>query len=411
MSLFLSVRGPKSRRHARLTPVFPGASEQGYLAKESSSHQKSKIEMGCVQPLVRSREIPMSSTSEKSSTSPSLLSAQTLVIAGIVWAVMALLFFLLFSVPLSQEEGLPLWYSIGTYVFECGAYLGAALVCFRNWRSPHMASGRNVWLGIGLGMLFYFIAGVLFGIWELYFGVNPDVSPADAFYLGSYVVLIGGMVLAVTSKRLNLEIWQWGLLAGIAAFGIAVAIWVAAPDSWRAQLGMGPAAPQEVVTGSAPAASAKGKAPALDTSSSKAKGVAAAAAKSAPEQEEEAEATKAPAWVMALDKQLSPYAYAINLFYIVGDVFLLIIATALLLAFWGGRFSQSWRMIAAATFSLYIADMYFKWRDTQAEGSYQSGSLLEVFFVFSAILFGIGAILEHDISTRSRQSRRTRRTA
>ncbi|MCZ0900072.1 hypothetical protein ON021_09220, partial [Microcoleus sp. HI-ES] len=128
--------------------------------------------------------------------------------------------------------------------------------------------------------------------------------------------------------------------------------------------------------------------------------------------EEEAEAEiKAPGWVMALDKQLAPHKNAINLFYIVGDVFLLIIATALLLAFWGGRFSQSWRMIAAATFSLYIADMYFKWRDTQAEGSYQSGSLLEVFFVFSAILFGIGAILEHDISTRSRQSRRSRRAA
>lgn len=367
--------------------------------------------MGCVQPLVRYREIPMSSTSEKSSTSTSLLSAQTLVIVGIVWAVMALLFFLLFSVPLSQEDGLPPWYSIGTYVFECGAYLGASLVCLRNWKSPHMASGRNVWLGIGLGMLFYFIAGVLFGIWELYFELDPDVSPADAFYLGSYVVLIGGMVLAVTSKRLNLEFWQWGLLAAIAAFGIAVAIWVAAPDSWRQQLGMAPAAPQEVVTGSAPdSTAAKGKAPALDNSAqSKAKGTAAAAAKSA--SEESAEATKAPEWVMALDKQLSPYAYAINLFYIVGDVFLLIIATALLLAFWGGRFSQSWRMIAAATFSLYIADMYFKWRDTQAEGSYQSGSLLEVFFVFSGILFGIGAVLEHDISTRSRQSRRTRRSA
>jgi hypothetical protein len=367
--------------------------------------------MGWVQPLVRYREIPMSSTSEKSSTSTSLLSAQTLVIVGIVWAVMALLFFLLFSVPLSQDDGLPPWYSIGTYIFECGAYLGAALVCLRNWKSPHMASGRNVWLGIGLGMLFYFIAGVLFGIWELYFELDPYVSPADAFYLGSYVVLIGGMVVAVTSKRLNLEIWQWGLLAGIAAFGIAVAIWVAAPDSWRAQLGMAPAATQEVVTGEAPAKGGKGKAPAVDNSSqSKAKGAAATAAPPAPE-EESAEATHTPAWVMALDKQLSPYAYAINLFYIVGDVFLLIIATALLLAFWGGRFSQSWRMIAAATFSLYIADMYFKWRDTQAEGSYQSGSLLEVFFVFSGILFGIGAVLEHDISTRSRQSRRTRRTA
>ncbi|MEG4395848.1 hypothetical protein [Microcoleus sp. BROC3] len=355
----------------------------------------------------------MSSTSEKSSTSPSLLSAQTLVIAGIVWAVMALLFFLLFSVPLSAEEGLPLWYSIGTYVFECGAFFGAALVCFRNWQSPHMVSGRNVWLGIGLGMLFYFIANLLFGIWELYFGLDPDVSPADAFYLGSYVVLIWGMVLAVTSKRLNLEIGQWGLLAGIAAFGIVVAIWVAAPDSWRTQLGMAPAATQEVVTESEPATSAKGRAPALENSSkSQAQGAAATYDGSAPEEEGESESEiKAPAWVMALDKQLSPHKNAINLFYIVGDVFLLIIATALLLAFWGGRFSQSWRMIAAATFSLYIADMYFKWRDTQAEGSYQSGSLLEIFFVFSGILFGIGAILEHDISTRSRQSRRTRRAA
>jgi len=330
---------------------------------------------------------------------------------GIVWAVMALLFFLLFSVPLSQEEGLPLWYSIGTYVFECGAYLGASLVCFRNWRSPQMTSGRNVWLGIGLGMLFYFIAGVLFGIWELYFGMNPDVSPADAFYLGSYVVLIGGMVVAVTSKRLNLEIWQWGLLSGIAAFGIAVAVWVAAPDFWRGQLGLAPASTQEVVTKTAPDSDkAIAKAPGLkDKPNSKAKGLTSAAA-SAPE-EAKAEESKAPEWVLALDEVLSPYKFAINLFYIVGDVFLLIIATALLLAFWGGRFSQSWRMIAAATFSLYIADMYFKWRDTQAEGTYQSGSLLEVFFVFSAILFGIGAVLEHDISTRSRQSRRSRRAA
>jgi hypothetical protein len=352
----------------------------------------------------------MSSTSEKSSTSQSLLSAQTLVIVGIVWAVMALLFFLLFSVPLSQEEGLPLWYSIGTYVFECGAYLGAALVCFRNWQSPHMVSGRNVWLGIGLGMLFYFIAGVLFGIWELSFGMDPDVSPADAFYLGSYVVLIGGMVIAVTSKRLNLEIWQWTLLAGIAAFGIAVAIWVAAPDSWRLQVGLTPLSNQKTVTEAASITKPAATAPTLDDSSkSKAKAGIAPAAK--PEPAEEAEETNAPEWALTLDKQLSPYKSAINLFYIVGDVFLLIIATALLLAFWGGRFSQSWRMIAAATFSLYIADMYFKWRDTQAEGSYQSGSLLEVFFVFSAILFGIGAILEHDISNRSRQSRRTRRTA
>lgn len=347
----------------------------------------------------------MSSTSDKSSTSPSWLSAQTLVILGIVWAVMALLFFLLFSVPLSQEEGLPPWYRLGTYIFELGAYLGASLVCFRNWKSPHMASGRNVWLGIGLGMLFYFIAGVIFGIWELYFQLDPDVSPADAFYIGSYIVLIWGMLLAVTSKRLNLETWQWVMLAGIAAMGIAIAVWVAAPDALKTQLGFGSAPAQQVII-EAPAANGA-KAPALKAS--KGKGSQPASSKAPQTETEEIESSSAPAWVKALDEQLSPYAYYVNLFYIVGDVFLLIIATALLLAFWGGRFSQSWRMIAAATFSLYIADMYFKWRDTQAEGSYQSGSLLEVFFVFSAILFGIGAILEFDISNRTRQSRRGRR--
>lgn len=338
------------------------------------------------------------------------MSAQTVVILGIIWAVLALLFFLLFSVPLSTEEGLPIWYSLGTYVFELVAYLGAALICFRNWRSPQMVSGRNVWLGIGLGMLFYFIAGLLFGIWELYFELDPDVSPADAFYLGSYVVLIWGMVVAVTSKRLNLEPAQWALLAGIAAIGIAIAVWLVAPDSWRAQLGLGPAStPQQVVTQASPAAGSAAKAPTVKTPSKPVIGTSAQPA--AEEEEEEPVSDKAPAWVLALDKQLTPFGYYVNLFYIVGDVFLLIIATALLLAFWGGRFSQSWRMIAAATFSLYIADMYFKWRDTQAEGSYQSGSLLEVFFVFSAILFGIGAVLEYDISTRSRQSRRSRRGA
>jgi hypothetical protein len=92
----------------------------------------------------------------------------------------------------------------------------------------------------------------------------------------------------------------------------------------------------------------------------------------------------------------------------VGDVLLLIIASTLLLAFWGGRFSQSWRMIAAATFSLYIADMWFKYAGANIP-DYQSGQLLEVFFVFSGVLFGIGAILEHDLSTRSRRTPGRRR--
>ncbi len=349
--------------------------------------------------LVMPPKSPMTTSSEKSSSPPAFLSAQTVVIAGIVWAVLALLFFLLFSVPQSANEELPLWYRLGTYIFELVAYLGASTICFRNWQSPQMVSGRNVWLGLGLGMLFYFIGGVLFGIWELYFKLDPDVSPADLFYISSYVVLIWGMVLAVTSKRLNLEPIQWALLAGIAALGITIAVWIAAPTEWRVNLGLARPSTEQVAPGKKAAKAAAKTAPAMKESSS------------APqEEEEEEEKSNAPSWVLTLNDKLEPYAKGVNLFYIVGDVFLLIIATALLLAFWGGRFSQSWRMIAAATFSLYIADMYFKWRDSQAGAmAYQSGNLPEVFFVFSAILFGIGAVLEFDISTRSRQSRRSRR--
>ncbi|WP_413164604.1 hypothetical protein ACL6C3_01410 [Capilliphycus salinus ALCB114379] len=338
----------------------------------------------------------MSSTSqEKSLSLSSVFSAQNLVIFGMIWAVLALLFFLLFSVT-PQGEELPLWYSIGTYVFELGAFLGAALVCYRNWQSPQMVSGRNVWLGFGLGCFFYFIAGVLFGIWELVWHLDPDVSLADLPYILSYLFLGWGMVLAVTSKRLNLEIWQWAAILGVAVAGTALAIWVADPSFFGLIGSEEPVAIEQV----APEA----------TATINAQNPGASAPNLAPAAEEEAEEeTTAPSWIVALDRQLEPLATWVNLFYIIGDVFLLILATALILAFWGGRFSQSWRMIAFATFSLYVADMYFKWTDARVQAEYESGGLLEVFFVFTGILFGIGAVLEYDISTRSRQSRRGRR--
>ncbi|HEY9802931.1 MAG TPA: hypothetical protein V6D25_21385 [Leptolyngbyaceae cyanobacterium] len=98
----------------------------------------------------------------------------------------------------------------------------------------------------------------------------------------------------------------------------------------------------------------------------------------------------------------------LNLFYIVSDILLLIIATTLLLAFWGGRVSQSWRMIAAAAFSLYIADMWFKY--AAQNPNYQSGEILEVFWVFSGVLFGMGAALEYDASlSRTRRERGRKR--
>ncbi|MGL4499297.1 MAG: hypothetical protein ACRC78_17795 [Planktothrix sp.] len=343
----------------------------------------------------------MGSTSQpKSSLSSTLFSSQGLVIAGIVWAVLALLFFLLFSVTVQGEE-LPLWYSIGTYFFELGAFLAAAIVCYRNWQSPQMVSGRNVWLCIGLGVFFYFVGGVLFGVWELAWNLDPAVSIADGFYVLSYLFLGTGMILAVISKRLDLDLGQWLTLLGVAIVGTTFGMWVASPNLFGL-LGSpdDPVAIEQSVT--APAVTAPGiSAPKIEPS----------APQTSPESEPETETSSAPLWVEAIDSKLEPLAFGFNLFYIIGDVFLLILATALILAFWGGRFSQSWRMIAFAIFSLYIADMYFKWADSRGSGEYESGGLLEVFFVFTGVLFAVGAILEYDISTRSRQSRRSRRSA
>ena len=116
------------------------------------------------------------------------------------------------------------------------------------------------------------------------------------------------------------------------------------------------------------------------------------------------------AWLISQKEKASTeqIAFLLNLFYIVSDVALLMIATTMLLAFWVGTVSLSWRMTAAAAFSLYIADMWFKF----AQGpDYQSGDLLEVFWVFSGVLFGLGAVLEYDASlSLKRRDRGRKRT-
>ncbi len=356
----------------------------------------------------------MSSTSEKSSTPKSFLatvvSVQNLVLFGIFWAVSALLFFLLFSIPLPDQE-LPPWYSYGTYIFELGAFLWASILCWRNWHNPQIVSGRNVWRGLALGMFFYLIGGMLFGWWELFWEQEPDVSPADMFYITSYIFLAWGMILAVVSRRLNLEWKQWLIVGMIAIGGITFAVWVSiTPPTIKANniveptesVAVAPAPSSANNTKAPPIKQQTGKKPTNTSSTNKSK--ATPAVTPAAKAEVEKKSVSVPNWVKDLEVLLSPLKTYVTLFYIVGDVLLLIIATTLLLAFWGGRFSQSWRMIAAATFSFYIADMWFKYAAVNIP-EYQSGQLLEVFFVFSGVLFGIGAVLEHDLSTRS-----TRRT-
>ncbi len=346
----------------------------------------------------------MSSSLEKSSSPQALLSGPNIVIGGIAWAVLALLFFLWFSIG----EDRPLWYRIGTYVFEQMPFLAASLLCFRNWGSPQIASGRNVWMGIGLGMLSFFLGNVIFGWWELGWGLNPTVSPGDVFFISFYLCLGWGMVLAVLPRRLNLEVWQWGVVAAIGAVGIALAVWLylASPaDTPESPESASKSATEQVAPVASPkTVAAAQKAPALKPTQ---KPTALASDKSSTQKTTATSQIHPPAWVLSLEKTLEPLAKPVNLFYIGCDVFLLIIAATLLLAFWGGRFAQSWRMIAAAAFSLYIADMWFKFAEDHIP-NYQSGFILEVFWVFSGVLFAIGAALEYDTSSRTRRSGRKR---
>ncbi|MBD2204882.1 hypothetical protein H6G33_04535 [Calothrix sp. FACHB-1219] len=282
----------------------------------------------------------MGSSYENSYRSKSIFSTGNLILTGIGWAVLALLYFLLFSAKVPGANGVESraeWYLIGTNVFEALAYLGAGILCLRNWRSPQIVSGRNVWLAIGIGMLSYFLGGIFFGYTEIILKEEPDVSIGDVFFVVTYLCLGTGMILAAAHRRINLEKWQWLIVLAIGVFGSLLAWWISLQQS----------------------------------------------------------------------KELELLGTILNWFYIVSDVAILIIATTLLLAFWGGKVAQSWRMIAAAAFSLYIADMWFKY----AQGpNYQSGEILEVFWVFSGVLFGMGAVLEYETSlSRSRRERGRKR--
>lgn len=282
----------------------------------------------------------MTSSYNNSLSSKTFLTNRNIILVSIGWAVMALLYFLLFSAKIPGANGVESraeWYVIGTNIFEALAYLGAGILCLRNWRSPQIVSSRNVWLAIAIGMLSYFLGGIFFGYTELVLKEEPDVSISDVFFVLTYISLGIGMILAVASRRINLEKWQWLIVSAIGVFGSLVAWWISMQQT----------TPTEML------------------------------------------------------------AAILNWFYVVSDVVLLIMATTLLLAFWGGRVAQSWRMIAAAAFSLYIADMWFKF----AQGpSYQSGDILEVFWVFSGVLFGMGAVLEHDASlSRTRRERGRKR--
>lgn len=360
------------------------------------------------------------SRSDKSSTTPR--SSQPIYYGGALWAFLAAMYFLTQNTGRSEDSV----YHLVTALFEIVAFFGAAVLCLRNVLGSNSVSGKDVWLGLGLGLAFYCIGSCLFAYWEVVLGQSPDVSLGDLFYVPAYLFLIYGMVMAVIKRQLNLELVQWAMVLMMGVLGIVCAIFVSnvKPVSQTPQSSNFFEAPAiayslPAVTADQPtwqtvefaqAPSVKPSATAKPSPSVKpsatAKPIAVPASPVAPSPAPEAQSAKtSPPWAKHIDEVLRPYKDTINWIYVAADVCLVVIATALLTAFWGGRFSQSWQIIAFAAFSLYIADMWVKYSIKVSE-SYNSGSLPEVFFVFAAVLFGVGAALEYDLSRSRRGGRR-----
>jgi hypothetical protein len=108
----------------------------------------------------------------------------------------------------------------------------------------------------------------------------------------------------------------------------------------------------------------------------------------------------APGWVLAVEQILEPMVEALNLFYVIGDVLILVLAAAIVLTFWGGRFSQTWMAIGCGISSHYLADLRYAYIVTRSD--YATGGVVESFWTVSALLISVGAVLEYDLSNRSR---------
>ncbi|MEA5477604.1 hypothetical protein VB774_08220 [Pseudanabaena galeata UHCC 0370] len=313
--------------------------------------------------------------SRAKSPSPSGISTQSIVWAAIGWAALALMFYLFFNAPTDGPHTIkpavecdkavtdlfvrPNWYRYGTYIFQTVAIACSGILCLRNWRSSKIISGRNVWLGLGIGILSWGIGNLIFGYLDFQYQsgliaggakgardlVQTFPSIADIFFTATYVFLSWGMAMSVIGRRLNLYPKQWAIVGAVGFTGVVVAAYVT--------FGVGGGF-------------------SLDTGK------------------------------------------ILNIIYALGDIWLLIVATILLLAFWGGKAAQSWRLLGSAGIAMFFGDLWFNYSintgiSKVCEGKqYQSGEPAEFFWILAFILWGMAAALEFDLS--SRPTSRSRRS-
>jgi hypothetical protein len=309
---------------------------------------------------------------------------------GTIWSVIGLILYLNFSV-VDPHHARPVWFIVSTIGLEEIGLLISGYLCWRNWRSKSIAGSRFVWLLFAIAIAAFFIGNLWFALWEIVWGLDPGSSAGNPFFVLFYLILIAGMRLAILDRDVRLARPQWLIVMAVAALGLTIGCWLTTlADGAIAAPTMIPAPTITTAinetTALIPPTIPTPAAPIITTPTS-----------------------QPPTWVLEIDRSMRPLVRTFNLFYVLCDLVLLTFATILFLGFWGGQLGLPWRMAAQAVLCFYIADTWFAYANNQVQG-YESGSIMEVFWIFGIVQFGIAAALESDNSIRARRLAR-RRTA
>jgi hypothetical protein len=316
-----------------------------------------------------------------------LLKGETVTYWAVILSIVSLGCYLTFSV-IEPGDAHPLWFILMTTGLEEIGLMMSGYLCWRNWRSQHIPSGRVVWLLLAIAIFAFFVGNLWFCAWEVVWGLDPAASAGNICFVIFYLMLIAGVRLAILDRDVRLARPQWAIVLSVATFGLIIGCWLTTATVRASAL------PHLMPIGYANESPRQLKS--VVTSDLAQLDPTLVRQVSAP-----------PEWILAIDRDMKPLVKTFNLFYVLCDVILLILAAILYLGFWGGHLGAPWQTIAQGVLCFYIADTWFGSAADRMQG-YQSGSIMEVFWIFGIVQFGIAAALEFDNSIRARRLARRR---
>lgn len=315
----------------------------------------------------------------------------------IAWGLLSLVLFGVFGGPVSGDRAA--WFPVLVSLLKVGAFSISAVLCWRNARNSDILSGRTVWQAIAAGMAFYALGDITVMLWRSLWGITSAVSLGDVFHGASYVFLAIGFFQAVLPRQINLS-WQQSLgIAAVGVMGVVLACWL---NFYAPGLAVAEGSPQLLLEGDQatlqrPPLSAESVGPPVGALGVTGRVVAVGAVTPATADRQ------IPALVQLIDSRLSLITDKVGLLYVAGDCLLIVMAAALLVAFWGGTFSEAWKLIALAALCLYVADMFLVY--SVGHDLYRPGAPWELFWILSALFFALGAEVEYGISKKMQQRR------